>query len=230
MSSKNCGGRTRALVKPKAFIFDLDGVLTDTAELHYLGWKRLADELGIGFNRNDNEALRGISRRASLLLLLKGCAQEYTDAQLDEFMERKNSYYRQYIESITPADLLPGSLELLERLKQQGYQLALGSASKNAPAVIKKLGLASYFSVVADPGSVKNAKPAPDLFLLAARELGVEPSSCVVVEDASAGVEAALEAGMWVIGIGPASRVGAADYVYDSLVGINPERLFQEVK
>lgn len=205
--------------KIEAFIFDLDGVLTDTAEYHYLAWKRLADEENLPFSRQDNEKLRGVSRRASLELILQG--REVPEIKIQEMMERKNGYYREYIETITGEDLLPGSVDLLQRLQAKGYRLALASASKNAPLVVKRLGIAAYFEIIADGSSVENTKPAPDLFLFTAAKMSLAPELCLVVEDAEAGIAAAQAAGMTTIGIGPEERVGAADYIYPSVAEIN---------
>jgi len=202
----------------KAFIFDLDGVITDTAEYHFRGWQRLAQEEGLPFTREDNEALRGVSRRESLLLLLKG--RTYPEAKLLEMMERKNNYYLEFIKEITPRDLLPGAKELVEELRAAGYKTALGSASKNAREVIERLGIAALFDAISDGYSVERAKPAPDLFLHAARQLGLAPGECVVVEDAAAGIEAARAGGFRSVGLGPRERVGAADAVFPSLEGV----------
>ncbi len=202
----------------KAFIFDLDGVITDTAEFHYQGWKRLAGEEGIPFNREDNEQLRGISRRKSLELILKG--KEVSEEKMQEMMDRKNSYYQELIATITEDNLLPGVLDLLEELKSRGYKLAVASASRNAKPVVKSLGIGGIFETVSDGYSVEKTKPEPDLFLHTADVLGVEPEACVVVEDAEAGVEAALAAGMVAVGIGPEERVGKADYRYDRVAEI----------
>lgn len=199
----------------KGFIFDLDGVLTDTAEFHYLGWKRLADELGIPFTREDNEALRGIPRRESLMLILKG--RQYPNEQILQMMERKNRYYLEFIRDITPRDLLPGGRELLEEIHAAGLKSALGSASRNASEVIDRLGIAHLLDAISDGNSVEFQKPAPDLFLHAAAQLGLSPSECVVVEDAAAGIQAARVGGFRSIGIGPPERVGMADLVLPSL-------------
>mgnify|MGYP000365604423 CR=1 FL=1 len=199
----------------RALIFDLDGVLTDTAEYHYRAWKRLADALGIPFSREENEALRGIPRRESLLLLLKG--REYPEAQIQEFMERKNGYYLQFIREITPRDVLPGARELLEEIHAAGLKSALGSASKNAREVIERLGIASLLDAVSDGNSVERQKPAPDLFLHAAHQLRLSPKECVVVEDAAAGIEAARAGGFQTLGLGPASRVSNAHFIFPSL-------------
>jgi beta-phosphoglucomutase len=203
----------------RAFIFDLDGVITDTAEYHYRGWKRLADEERLPFTREDNEHLRGISRRESLTLILKG--RTYPDDKLQEMMERKNRYYLEYIKEITPRDLLPGAKELLQEIRVAGLKTALGSASKNAGEVIDRLGIRSLFDALSDGHSVERQKPAPDLFLHAAAQLSSPPSECVVVEDAAAGIEAAKAGGFRSVGLGPVERVGSADAVFPSLAGVH---------
>ncbi|QIR37745.1 beta-phosphoglucomutase [Tolypothrix sp. PCC 7910] len=202
----------------RGVIFDLDGVLTDTAEYHYRAWQKLADEEGIPFNRQANEALRGVSRRESLMLIIGD--RPYSEEQIQEMMARKNRYYVESIENISPADLLPGAIALLDELRQAGIKIAIGSASKNAQTVVDKLGIADKVDAIADGYSVEKPKPAPDLFLFAAKLLGLPPAQCVVVEDAAAGVEAALAGGMWAVGLGPVERVGAANVVLPSLAGI----------
>lgn len=203
----------------RGFIFDLDGVLTDTAEYHYRGWKRLADDEGIPFDREENEALRGISRRESLLMLLKG--RVYSEEQIKEMMDRKNRYYVESIRAITPRDLLPGVKGLLEEVRAAGMKTAIGSVSKNTGEVVKRLGIRSLLDAIADGYSVERQKPAPDLFLHAAKQLGLKPAECVVVEDAAAGVEAALNGGFHSIGLGPVERVGKAELVIPGLEGIH---------
>lgn len=200
-------------------IFDLDGVLTDTSELHYRAWKRLADEEGIPFTREDNEFLRGIPRRESLLMILKG--RKISEEKLLEMMDRKNQYYVESISLLTKRDLLPGARELLENLRAAGIKIALGSASKNALLVIEKLGIARLFDAIADGSSVQHPKPAPDLFLHAAHLLGVPAGRCIVFEDAAAGIEAARASGMWAIGIGPQERLKDAHWVFPDLAKIN---------
>jgi kojibiose phosphorylase len=208
----------------RGVIFDLDGVLTETAEYHYRGWQRLADEEGIPFDRQANEAMRGLSRRDSLLHLLGG--RPRTEEQIEEMMERKNRYYLESIKDISSADLLPGALELLDELRSAGIKVAIGSASKNAQEVIQRLGIADRVDSISDGYSVTRSKPAPDLFLHAAAQVGLAPEHCVVVEDAGSGVEAALAAGMRAVGLGPVERVGAADVVLPSLEGVHwPELL-----
>lgn len=208
-----------------AVLFDLDGVLTDTAEFHYQAWKRLADELGIPFTRADNESLRGVPRRASLEHILRLGNRAASEEEMAAWMARKNSYYLDLLQTISPADLLPGVRPLLDELRAAGVKIAVVSASKNSPEVVQRLGIAACLDALAHGGSVARQKPHPDLFLYAARQLDVPPAHCLVVEDAAAGIQAALAAGMAAIGLGPAERVGAADLVLPNLEGITLETL-----
>lgn len=207
----------------RAFIFDLDGVITDTAEYHYRGWKRLADDEGFPFTREDNEYLRGIPRRESLMLILKG--REYPEEKILKMMERKNNYYLAFIKEITPRDRLPGARELLEEIRAAGLKNALGSASKNAGEVIERLGIRDLFDAISDGFSVERQKPAPDLFLHAASQLGLSPAECVVVEDAVAGIEAARAGGFRSVGLGPRERVGEAEVIFPNLAEVHLEEL-----
>ncbi len=211
----------------EGIIFDLDGVITDTSEFHYLAWKKLADEEGIPFDREANEGLRGIPRRQSLMGILNG--RSATEAQIQDMMERKNNYYVELMQSITPKDLLPGAGGLLAELQAAGIKIALGSSSKNARTVIERLGIADKFVAIADGYSVENSKPAPDLFLFAAEKLGVSPHNCIVVEDATAGIEAGLAADMKVVGLGPKERVGKAHIVLPSLDNVTWKDLQQHL-
>lgn len=200
------------------FIFDLDGVLTNTAEYHYLSWLRLAQEEGIPFTREDNEALRGVPRQASLMLVLKG--RKVSEVQMLEMLERKNSYYQEYLTEITPADILPGVMDFLDEAKTSGILLGVGSASKNARTVLDRLEITSLFDVLGDGHSVVNAKPAPDLFVWVAGGFGLNPARCVVFEDAEAGIEAALKGGFQAFGIGPLERVGKAHQIREDMHGL----------
>jgi beta-phosphoglucomutase len=186
-----------------AFIFDLDGVITDTAEFHYQAWKHLADEEGIPFTREDNDQLRGVSRRESLNRMLKG--RLIDEATAEAWMQRKNDYYRKFLETITPAHALPGAPEFLADARSRGIKIGLGSASKNAHDVLERLGLREAFDVVGDGYSVVNTKPAPDLFIWVAGGLNISPLQGVVFEDAEAGIEAALKGGFKTVGIGSAN-------------------------
>lgn len=209
--------------KLEVFIFDLDGVITDTAEFHYRAWKRLADEEGLSFDRKVNEQLRGISRRKSLEIILKD--KDFSEELIEEMMERKNNYYQEYIDTITPDDMLPGVKNILDKLMNNGFKLAVASASKNAKPVINNLGIADIFTTISDGYSVQKTKPAPDLFLYTAEKLRVKPVSCAVFEDAEAGIEAALAAGMTAIGIGPEERVGKSDYRYNEMKEVKLEEI-----
>jgi beta-phosphoglucomutase len=203
----------------RAVIFDLDGVITDTAEFHYLGWQRLADEAGIPFDRDANERLRGLSRRESLLAMLGD--HEVPEDELAAMMERKNGYYVDSLGEMGPEDALPGAVELVEDARARGLAVAIGSSSKNARLVLDKLELTDRFEAIADGHSVEDAKPAPDLFLAAAGLLGVEPAACIVVEDAASGVDAALAAGMTAVGVGPQDRVGHAHHRFDTTADVD---------
>jgi len=214
-------------VEIKAFIFDLDGVITDTAEYHFLSWKRLADEEGLPFTRQDNEMLRGVSRRESLNRLLKG--KQIDEATAQAWMQRKNEYYVGLLNQLTPDDLLPGIRELITAAKAAGLKLAIASASKNANTVLERLQVRELFDAVGDGYSVVNTKPAPDLFIWTAGRLNVSPPNAVVFEDAEAGVEAALVGGFWVVGIGRAN-VDKAHVLVEKTSDLRFETLMGQLK
>lgn len=203
----------------KAIIFDLDGVLTNTSEYHYRAWKRLADELNIKFNREINERLRGIPRKESFEIILGN--RTMAEEEKDRLIEIKNGYYKKYLEEMTPRDILPGALELLREIREAGIKIGIGSSSKNAKTVIGKLKLEKFTDAISDGYSVVNRKPAPDLFLHCAANLGVAPQEAIVVEDAESGVEAALNGGFRVIGLGPEKRVGKAHIVLKSFGNVH---------
>ncbi|MDQ3782474.1 MAG: beta-phosphoglucomutase family hydrolase [Actinomycetota bacterium] len=203
-----------------AVLFDLDGVLTDTSEAHYLAWQRLADEEELSFDRAGNEALRGLSRGESLDVLLAG--RPVSAPQRAELMERKNRYYRELLER-RPPRLLPGALAAVGAAARRGLRTAVVSSSRNAGHILAVLGMSGRFDHVSDGNAVTNAKPAPDLFLHAAAALQVPIAQCLVVEDAASGVAAALAAGARVVGIGPEERVGAAHHRFDSMAEFDLE-------
>jgi beta-phosphoglucomutase len=196
----------------KAVIFDLDGVLVTTDEMHYRAWKQLADEHGIPFDRAANSRLRGVSRMESLEIILERADQPYTPEQKHQMAARKNDCYRGLLASLTPDDVLPGAREMLAELRSRGILIAVGSSSKNAPTILERVGLTDLIDALVDGNQIHASKPDPEVFLLAAKALGVRPEECVVVEDAAAGIEAARRAGMTVFGIGePGSLPGVAD-------------------
>ena len=212
----------------QAFIFDLDGVIADTTDLHYASWKRLAEEEGIPFDRTVNERLRGLTRPASLEIVLRG--RKVSAARQEELLARKNRYYLALLQHMTPEDILPGVVPLLEEIRAAGWKLGVGSASRNARAVLHQLGLLDWFDAIADGHSVSRSKPAPDVFLAAARMLEVPPESCVVIEDAPAGIEAARAAGMKVVGVGPEARLGHADARFPSLEGVSLAMILEAIQ
>jgi kojibiose phosphorylase len=211
----------------QGFIFDLDGVLTDTAVFHYEAWKKLADEEGADFDWEINHKLRGVSRRNSMDIIFKG--RDWTEAEIHEKMDRKNRYYQERIAEMTPEDVLPGVRRLLAEIKAAGMKIGLGSASKNARTVLRAIGLMEEMDVIGDGYSVSKSKPAPDLFLFVAREMALPPEDCVVLEDAAAGIEAAQKAGMQAVGIGRADRLPGADVVYPSLENLPLDRMIADL-
>lgn len=201
----------------KGAIFDLDGVIVDTAKYHYLAWRSLAGELGFPFTEQDNERLKGVSRMRSLDILLEIGGLEYSEAEKLAMAEKKNRLYVEYISGLDESELLPGVRAYLNALRARGVAIALGSASKNAEFILEKLNIAGLFDVVIDGNKVARAKPDPEVFQSACRELGLEPQDCVVFEDAEAGVAAGKAAGMRVVGIGKPEVLKAADLVISGL-------------
>jgi beta-phosphoglucomutase len=186
----------------RACIFDLDGVVVDTAKYHFMAWKRLADDMNILFTVKDNERLKGVSRMASLEIILEIGGKQLTMSEKLELADLKNKWYVEYVSRMTPDDILPGTLEFINVLKRKKIKIALGSASKNTPLILDRIGMKYTFDAIADGNTVSKAKPDPEVFIEAARMLGIETIRCVVFEDAIAGIEAALNAGMLCIGIG----------------------------
>ncbi|WP_249727141.1 beta-phosphoglucomutase [Bacillus paralicheniformis] len=199
----------------KAVIFDLDGVITDTAEHHYLAWKHTAEQIGIEIDRSFNERLKGIDRERSLntILIHGGAAGTYREAEKQEIMRRKNQYYQQLIQNLTPHDLLPGIAGLFAELKRENVSIALASSSRNAPAILQRLGLMDEFHAVVDPAALARGKPDPEIFLTAAALLGVPPSQCAAIEDAEAGIAAIKSAGMFAVGVGDETSLSGADLI-----------------
>lgn len=211
--------------KIKACIFDLDGVIVDTAVYHYRAWKRLANELGFDFTEEDNEKLKGVSRVRSLELILQWGHITKTALEKEKLAARKNDWYVEMINHITPAEILPGAKAFLEVCRAAGIKTALGSASKNSMTILNKIKLAYLFDAVIDGNKVSKPKPDPEVFLKGAGELHVSPADCVVFEDAVAGVEAAINGGMKVVGIGSPNVLTGANLVVSGLNKMSLEQL-----
>ena len=197
----------------KACIFDLDGVIVDTAHYHFLAWKRLADELGVVFTEKENERLKGVSRMHSLDIILELGNVKLDNKTKEALADKKNAWFVDYVNTMKAEEIFPGVKDLLKKIRSKGLKVALASSSKNAPAVIKLLKIEKEFDVIVDGTMVVNSKPDPEIFLLAASKLKINPKECLVFEDAEAGVEAALIAGMKCIGIGSANQLGKANIV-----------------
>lgn len=207
-----------------ACIFDLDGVIVDTARYHFLAWKRLTDQLGIHFTEADNERLKGVSRIASLDIILEIGKVKADENQKHEYATRKNQWYIDYISKMTPDEILPGSIAFIKELRNAGIRVAIGSASKNTPMILERVGISDLFDAVADGNIVKKAKPDPEVFLKAAELVDVKPERCVVFEDAVAGIQAAINAGMVCIGIGSPEILNKAHFV---IAGLNEMNLIK---
>jgi beta-phosphoglucomutase len=205
------------ITEMRAAIFDLDGVIVDTAKYHYLAWKRLANDLGFDFTEHDNERLKGVSRVRSLEILLEIGGIHLDEAAKTAAAARKNAWYVEYISNMNASEILPGAAEYLHTIRARGVKTALGSASKNAPLILDRLGITPLFDVIIDGNKVSQAKPHPEVFLRAADELGIPSASCVVFEDAEAGIEAARRAGMGAVGVGKPSALREADMIIAGL-------------
>ena len=198
-------------MKYKGIIFDLDGVITSTDDYHYKAWKALADSLGIYFDRKINNRLRGVSRMESLDIILENSDKDYSQAEKEEFAAKKNEQYRNYLLEMSPADLKDEVKETLNKLRDLGLKLAVGSSSKNAPLILKQIGLGDFFDAVSDGNNIKHSKPNPEVFLKAAKMLDLEPKDCMVIEDAESGLEAANRGGFTAVGYGAAEQSNKAD-------------------
>lgn len=205
----------------KGFLFDLDGVIVDTAKYHYVAWKRLAEELSIPFSENDNERLKGVSRMRSLDILLELGSLELSEEVKEAHAAKKNTWYVEYITKMTPDEILPGALEFIQQAKENNIKIALGSASKNAMTILERLKITEFFDAIISGNEVSKAKPNPEVFLKGAEALGLNPEECMVFEDAEAGVEAAHNGHMKCIGIGSKDVLGAADFVVQGLAALS---------
>ncbi|MFJ7975775.1 beta-phosphoglucomutase [Peribacillus sp. NPDC096379] len=212
----------------QAVIFDLDGVIVSTDEFHYLAWKEISDKENIYFDKSINERLRGVSRMESLEIILKKANKVYSTEEKELLTSWKNEVYRRLLDNLSPEDILPGVLILLKELQEQNVRIAIGSSSKNARFILDKIKLANHFDAIADGNSIQKSKPNPEVFLLAARQLGIDPHACVVVEDAEAGIDAGLTAGMKTVGVGSASLYSKAHIRVEDLVNLNILKMLED--
>lgn len=209
----------------EAVIFDLDGVIVDTAHYHYIAWKRLASEFGITLTPAHNELLKGVSRMRSLEIVLSLGNIQLSDSEKEALADKKNKWFIEYIESVRPEEIFPGVKEMLVDCRKKNLKVALASSSKNAPRVIELLGVANLFDTMVDGTMITHTKPDPEIFLLAAKRLGVSPDKCVVFEDAEAGVEAAIAAGMKCVGVGSPDQLGKANVIVKQTADFNLSNL-----
>jgi beta-phosphoglucomutase len=205
------------MTRYRAVIFDLDGVITDTARYHYLAWKRLADSLGIAFDEHFNEELKGVDRMGSLELILARGGRHCTAGEKRRLADSKNLHYQELVATMSPADLLPGALDALAQVRSRGLRTGLASVSRNAFTVLDRLGIRDRFDYVVDAALIANSKPHPEIFLNAAEHLGVAPADCLGVEDAVAGVASIKGAGMRALGVGDPAVLCEADMVIPGL-------------
>ena len=211
----------------KAFIFDLDGVITETSHEHYKAWHHMALMLGIEIDESVNERLKGVSRMQSLdeILQFGNIQKKYSDAEREKLCYCKNEYYKNLITKYTEKNIFEGIIDIFETLKEKGIKIAIGSASHNAPTLIKAMGLQSYIDYIVNPGEVEHGKPAPDIFLKAAQVLGAQPHECIGIEDAVAGVKAIKSAGMYAVGIGDSNILNEADVVFGHVKDMDVQKL-----
>jgi len=211
----------------KACIFDLDGVLVDTAKYHFIAWKRLANELGVEFTEHDNEQLKGLSRDSSLDYILNKASISATLSEREVWKERKNNWYLELVNQMPEDEVLPNCKELLSELKHHQVKIALGSASKNAKLILDRVNITKYFDAIIDGTKTSKSKPDPEVFLLGAKELNCKPEECIVFEDAISGLRAAKSGGFYAIGIGEPEVLSEADIVFPNLLTLNYEQLLK---
>ena len=214
----------------KCCIFDLDGVIVDTAKYHYLAWKRIAELLGFEFTREQNEELKGVSRVKSLEILCDIGKVYLSEEETKKYLELKNRWYLEYIDKMPKEEILDGVSEFLLQLREKNIKLAIGSASKNAIRILNKLEILDCFDYIVDGTKVSKAKPDPEVFLLASKRLNIPPENCIVFEDAAAGVKAAKNANMFVVGIGKKENLPEANLVVDGIKDLNYEKLIEITK
>ena len=214
----------------KACIFDLDGVIVDTAKYHFIAWRRLANSLGFDFTEEENEKLKGVSRVESLNLILHWGGIEKTEAEKAALAELKNSWYREYILKMDPSEILEGVLPFLDHLDQKGIRMAVGSSSKNAGTILDQVGLTHRFETIIDGNKVSRSKPDPQVFEMGAEAMGLPPRECIVFEDAEKGVDAALAGGFFAVGVGSEDNLGHAHYVLPNFIGVSLQNILDGIK
>lgn len=205
----------------KGLIFDLDGVIVDTAKYHFLAWQRMAKELGVEFTEVENEQLKGVSRRGSIDKILNWGGISLSEEEIQHWMTTKNDWYLEYVANMNPSEVLPGAAEIISAAKSAGLKISLGSASKNSRFILEKVNLIREFDAIVDGTVVSASKPDPEVFVTGAHLLNLEPSECIVFEDAVAGVQAAVAGGMKVVGVGEADVLHEADIILPNLDGVD---------
>ena len=212
----------------KGLIFDLDGVIANTADLHYRAWCKIGDQWGFNLSTAQNEELKGISRKDSILKIANWAGKSFTNEELDAFAFEKNKNYLSYCQTLGTKDILPGVYDFINASMNKGLKLAVGSASKNAKIILQKLGILDLFSIIVDGNMVQNSKPDPEVFIKGAEILELEPKSCVVFEDSQAGIQAAINAGMFSVGVGQ-EDLESCNYKIKNFEGLNPEQLINQL-
>lgn len=204
----------------RGIIFDLDGVIVDTAKYHFLAWRRMAKELGVNFTEEENEQLKGVSRRGSIEKIMGWGNIQLSEAEIEKWMSIKNEWYLEHIATMDEGEILPGASDIIRQAKEAGLAISLGSASKNSRVILERVKLIDEFDAIVDGTVVSASKPDPEVFLTGAAQLNLAPEECLVFEDAQAGVEAAINGKMKVVGVGSPDILGKADIVIPNLEGI----------
>ena len=212
----------------KGLIFDLDGVIANTADLHYRAWCKIGDQWGFNLSTAQNEELKGISRKDSILKIANWAGKSFTNEELDAFAFEKNKNYLSYCQNLGTKDILPGVYDFINSSMNKGLKLAVGSASKNAKIILQKLGILDLFSIIVDGNMVQNSKPDPEVFIKGAEILELEPKSCVVFEDSQAGIQAAINAGMFSVGVGQ-EDLESCNYKIKNFEGLSPKQLINQL-
>lgn len=214
----------------KACLFDLDGVIVDTAKYHFKAWRKMANAIGFDFSEKENEKLKGVSRTDSINLILGWGGVTLTEEEKVKWAAQKNDWYLEFLQKMDKKEILPGALELVQDLKQKGYRIALGSSSKNAVLALSKVGMLHFFEEIIDGTKTTRSKPDPQVFQMGATALDCQPNECIVFEDAESGVEAALAGGFYAVGMGSPDNLGKAHLVLSTLADITIEEIIKNVE